>query len=337
MTMMTSALTAPPGTMPAVVIVTLNWNRADDTINCVRSLLALYYPDVRIIVCDNASDTGSVEAIRAWANQSQLLMHEYGAASMQPATAGSDGFSLVHTGANLGYAGGINAGIRHALAHFDFDYLWVLNNDTEVAPDALLRLVEHMRADPAIGICGATLLYYSQRDKVQAWGGASYEPWRARSRALGAFTHADAVPADGAVIEAQMAYVIGAAMLVSRRYLDEVGLMDETYFLYSEEHDWAARGKSRFKLGYAPRARVFHRHGATIGTAPDGGSTLSLFYLYRSKLMFVARHDRCWLPTALPALLWEALKLALKGKPHKCIAAVRGMCSAAQTGTCHDQ
>lgn len=316
--------------MPAVVIVTLNWNRADETIHCLASLQALDYPALRTIVCDNASEPASVARIRRWAADSRLPMQEYRArhACENPVGTGNGWLDLVHTGGNLGYAGGINAGIRHALARYDFDYLWVLNNDTEVAPDALNHLIELMQADPAIGICGSTLLVFGQRDRVQAWGGASYGRWRARSRALGAFSSLAGVPDDGRAVEADMAYVIGAAMLVSRTYIDDIGLMDEAYFLYSEEHDWAERGKGRFRLGYAPRSLVYHRHGATIGTSPDGGSTLSLFYLYRSKLKFAARHTPWHLPSAVAWLVWDALKLSLKGNPRKTWAALRGMLSA---------
>jgi GT2 family glycosyltransferase len=101
--------------------------------------------------------------------------------------------------------------------------------------------------------------------------------------------------------------------------------MDESYFLYSEEHDWAQRGRFFFRLGYAPKSIVYHKHGATIGTNPSGGSALSLFYLYRNKILFAARHHPMLLPTVVASVLWEAFKFFLKGYPSKGWAVVRGV------------
>lgn len=233
---------------------------------------------------------------------------------------------LIQTGANLGYAGGMNVGMRYALADSDMAHCWVLNNDTEVHPHALEHLLERTRALPSAGICGATLLLHHERDTVQALGGASYQAWRARSAALGIGLRVSQIPADPTDIEARTAYVNGAAMLVRRDYMERVGLMDASYFLYSEEHDWAYRGQQAgFTLGWAPKAWVFHKHGATIGTASSGGSPLSLFYLYRNKLAFARRHHAWRLWTVVPMLAWEACKFALKGQPTKARAALRGL------------
>ena len=137
---------------------------------------------------------------------------------------------------------------------------------------------------------------------------------------------ADEVPVTPAEVEAQLAYVNGAAMLVRRDLLERVGLMDERYFLYSEEHDWAHRSQQAgFRLGWVPQALVFHKHGATIGTASSGGSPLSLFYLYRNKLAFARRHHPWRLWSVVPMLTWEICKFVLKGHPEKAKAAWRGL------------
>jgi hypothetical protein len=319
------------GATPKVYVLTLNWNRAGDTIACMRSVHALSHRNCSYVVCDNASQPESVAALRAWGADLPGGLEEAapGETLASPHQAGRT--VLLHTGGNLGYAGGINVGLRHALAQGDADFVWVLNNDTEVEADALSALLRHVRSDPRIGLCGSTLILHGDRDRVQAFGGAAYTPWRARSVALGAFSALDRCPTSPTEVESHMAYVIGAAMLVTRAFLDQVGLMDERYFLYSEEHDWAHRGRaSGYALGWAPGSRVFHKHGATIGTSPDGGSTLSLFYLYRSKVLFTARHYPYWLPTAVLMLGWEAAKLLLKGRPSKAWAAWRGMAAAAR-------
>jgi hypothetical protein len=134
------------------------------------------------------------------------------------------------------------------------------------------------------------------------------------------------LPEKPAAVERAMAYVEGASMLASRRFIDVVGPMDERYFLYSEEHDWAHRGRAAgFRLAWAPDSRVRHEHGGTIGSSPQGGSPLSLFYLYRSKALFAWRHYRVLLPFALASLCFEAFKLLVKGHPGKWWAAMRGL------------
>lgn len=322
---------------PKVYVVTLNWNRERDTCACLDSLLALDYANAEIVLCDNASRPESVAAIRAWAagklpaandSPAESMLSEYEIHELQSADRRAPGapVTLIHTGSNLGFAGGMNPGVRYALARGDAEYVWLLNNDTVVPPDALGPLVERMMADPLIGICGSTLIEFEDRERVQACGGAAYSAWIARSRALGAFCGVSSVPDSPQDFEPRMGYVIGASMLVSRRFLEAVGLMDESYFLYSEEQDWAHRGiRAGFRLGYAPQSRVYHKHGGTIGTAPSGGSCLSLFYLYRAKAMFTARYYPWFMPTVLISLAWAALKLLLKGHPDKSLAALRGV------------
>lgn len=134
-----------------IYIVVLNWRGADDTITCLHSLLALQGAAFRIVVCDNGSADGSYERIRDWL-QAQRDSHAYlrdhplreltreQAEQLPPAS--PPGLFLVQTGANLGYSGGNNVGIRLALTDPRTEFVWLLNNDTEVEPDSLLRLVE---------------------------------------------------------------------------------------------------------------------------------------------------------------------------------------------------
>lgn len=311
----------------AVIAITLNWNGASDTLACVQALLRSTQPLRQIVVCDNASRPESWQQLLELASlvdagqfASYANLDEALAARTRPAVA------LIQTGANLGYAGGMNVGMRYALADADMSHCWVLNNDTEVHPEALGHILARSAAEPQPGICGATLLLHHERDRVQALGGASYQPWRARSAALGIGLPASQIPTDATDIEACMAYVNGAAMLVRRDFMERVGLMDASYFLYSEEHDWAYRGQQAgFTLGWAPSAWVFHKHGATIGTKSSGGSPLSLFYLFRSKLAFARRHHPWQLFTVIPMLCWEACKFAIKGDTLKARSALRGL------------
>ena len=318
-----------------VYVIVLNWNGSNDTLNCVQSVLALGYESLHILVCDNASLPDEISKLKTGLQNIAPRNYQHEFFSPPPNRTpqlnikrSPNGITLLHTGGNLGFAGGVNVGLRFALAQGDLDFAWVLNNDTEVDPGALAAVVDRMKTDPKIGICGSSLIYHGHRKQVQALGGASYQPWRARSRALGAFFRTCDIPTNPSIIEARMDYVVGAAMLVSRQFLETVGPMDDRYFLYSEEHDWAHRGRQLgFKLAWAPGSVVFHKHGATIGTSSQGGSPLSLFYLYRNKALFTWRHYPARLPVVLLWLAWDGLKFLLKGHPAKTWASWRGVFS----------
>lgn len=310
------------------VVVLLNWNGWRDTLECLDSLFAEGATPCRVLVCDNASRDESVARIRAWAEA------RFGAAfaHLTRAEVDADGrlqdglpFALIENGGNLGFAAGNNVGIKLALRDPSCRYVWVLNNDTVVLPDALGQAVKRMQADPSVGLCGSTLVYFDEPGKVQALGGATYSRWSGRSRHVGAFSARADVPSDGAASEARFSYVVGAAMLVSRAFLEQVGLMREDYFLYYEEIDWATRGAGRFRLGYAPGSVVLHKEGASIGTAASGGSPLSVYFLFRNRLRFSWRFHRPFVASVVYFSLLDVARLAVRRRWPQVGAALRGI------------
>ena len=263
-------------TVPKVFIVILNWNGLEDTLACLSSLEHLDYPNFEVIIVDNDSSDGSEEVLR----------ERYGQ------------HIVVQSGANLGFAGGTNVGLRYALEH-GADYAWLLNNDTLVEPDALTELVKRMQERPDAGLCGSTLVYHHDRSRVQAYGGATYNKWLSTSRHIGQDAPRDE-EVDAEEVEAQLDYLVGASCLVSRPFLEEVGLMSEDYFLYFEEVDWAARAKGRYKLAFAPKSVVYHKEGGSIGSSSDGAkkSRLADYYGVRNRLLYTRKHA----PEALPSV-----------------------------------
>ncbi len=310
-----------------VYIVVLNWNGWEDTLACLESILRSDYPTFRVIVCDNASTDGSPERIKAWAaGKLESLSAPAGIerryspiakpiacleiTRVEAQTAAHSlpdvQLTLLHTGGNLGYAGGNNMGLRYALARGDADYCWVLNNDLVIAPDALSRVVERMAEQPEAGLCGSVLLDYHAPDRIQALGGAIYNPWLGTHRAIGAGTSAGG-KIDREAVERRMSYVIGAAMFVSRRWLDEIGLLCEDYFLYFEEIDWAIRSRGRFALAFAPRSRVYHKGGASTGRPSQ--SPAADYLALRNRLRFTRNR----IPWALPTV-WLGFLLVLANR-----------------------
>lgn len=291
-----------------VVVILLNWRRAHDTMACLDSLAALKGAKPRVIVCDNDSADGSVSLLNAYADKSSLDIR------------------VLETGGNLGFAGGVNVGLRAALADPGMRYVWILNNDTQVHPEALTALLEKMAGDPQIGICGSTLLYLDEPQKIQAVGGI-YNPWLGTTRhCLGGETYS-AARCEG-FAETTLDYVVGAAMLVSRNFLETVGLMDERYFLYYEEIDWVCqmqRQRPDLHLAYAPGSIVYHAEGASTGSNDRNGKRyayMSDFYMLTSRLKCTRKNfpEKIW-SARLSMLLvmlnrmrrghWAAARLAL--------------------------
>jgi GT2 family glycosyltransferase len=310
-------------------------------------VLRLDYPDYRVIVCDNDSSDNSLDHIRGWARGE--IMAETGAtalaglttppvpkpipfADLGPGTASQEAIDsavrlvLIQTGANLGFAGGNNVGLRHALNNSDCAFAWLLNNDTVVRPDALSQLVSRMKDRPDAGICGSTLFYYDDPGRVQAFGGSIYNKWLARVGHIGGLASATQL-ARADEVEPKLAYIVGASMLVRRSFLQQVGLMDKQYFLTFEEIDWATRAKGQFALAYAPQSMVYHKEGSSLGShrVASFRSAVSEFYAIRNRILFTRKHYPFALPSVLCAIGISAVHRVVHGRWRNFIALSRGV------------
>lgn len=288
-------------------VVILNWNGWRDTLACIRSVLT-HAAGAQVVVCDNGSSDGSYEHLQA--ALSKELPDEawccFEAKSVWPQVTAAR-VVLIQNGANLGFAGGCNVGLSFAMTQ-GHRYFWLLNNDTEIEPGAFDGLLQRMARDPQVGMCGSRLVYFDAPDVVQARGGAVYDPRMGVGRHLGVH-EAITLPEDADAIEASMDYVVGASMMVSRRFIESVGLMADDYFLYFEELDWATRGRVQgFRLAYAQDSVVRHKEGASIGTSHRGpGSLLSMRYLSRNRLLFTQRFHPQYLGSVRRRMAFEAL------------------------------
>jgi GT2 family glycosyltransferase len=240
---------------PKVTAVILNFEMTDDTVACVRSLQKATYEPLRVLVVDNASP-GDAEA---------------GLRRALP------GVEVRGTGANLGYAGGINAGFRFALEQ-PADYLLALNPDTEVAPGFLEPLVAAMEADPGAAIAGGTI--YAHHDRTRVWyAGGRLVPWRG----LAVHLHKGEVLEPAALGEPRpVTFVTGCVALHRVSLLPCVGPQDERFFLYLDDVELSARALRRgCRLVYAPRSVVYHK---VLG---ERASRLKLYYSVRNRLLLV--------------------------------------------------
>jgi len=251
-------------TLPGVAIIVLNWNGRDDTLACLASLQHVDYPDYGVVVVDNGSTDNSVAAVRA----------------------AYPGVALVELGGNVGYVGGNNAGLEQAQA-VGADYALLLNNDTEVAPDFLTRLVIAAEADPQIGMAGPTLYYFAQPNVIWSAGGAI--DWSRGSTRMVGLDEVD---------EGQFGkelrpvdFVTGCALLVKMPVVARVGRLDPRFFAYYEEAEWCVRvSRAGYKIVHVPSAKIWHK----ISPAARAASPATHYYMTRNRLLFLKATGAGW-------------------------------------------
>ena len=240
---------------PLTYIIVLTWNGWEDTEACLRSLLPVCNDRTRLLVVDNGSSDGTPAKVRQ----------------------AFPGVELIENGANLGFPGGNNVGIRRALAA-GAEYIVLLNNDTEVDGRFAVELVQAAQRNPAAGMI-SSLVYVYGSENVIWFAGGSVSTWTGRSRHAGYLDVDRGQYAGDRTIDRPCA----CALLVTRRFLEVVGLMREDLFLYGEEIDWALRSRKHgFRCILAPRSKVWHKVSSSTG----GSRTPSfLYYATRNSLM----------------------------------------------------
>lgn len=316
-----------PSETKSVAVLLLNWNGWRDTLECLDSLLNLDDSNFQIVLCDNGSSDGSLNQFTSWAEQNTLSYRKLSRLAAESATSPvQEKLVIIENHANLGFAGGNNVGLRFALLQA-FDYVWLLNTDTTIKPNALTKLIEMMQREEGIGMCGSTLLYYHAPDTIQTLCGGSLNRLTGEPRHIGAFQKFQPPISKEDVLK-QLDYVMGASMLVSRRFLEEIGVMDECYFLYYEEIDWAERAKGKFKLGYAPESIVYHKEGRSVGNHPKRYSNTSLYFMTRSRVKFMRKFFPLALPFVYVRLLLFIMGQCAKGNWQRAIAAIKGLLEA---------
>lgn len=300
----------------ALGVVLVCWNGWEATIECLESLLRSDIA-LKVVVVDNASPDGSLDRIEAWArgDQSYVAPTDFpGGLSTPPLAkplsyarvAGEDHewpeprLLLVDSGANLGFAGGNNLGMRMLFADPAIEGAWLLNNDTVVEPAAARAVCNTLRSDKRIGMVGTMVRYYYKPETVQAMNGMKFNLWTGMAKAIGGGAPVSVKTGSPEVLR-QTDFVLGASLAVSRRFVAAVGMMSEAYFLYYEEIDWATRNRGRFRIGFARGATVFHKHGGAIGSSSvkGGRSVMSDYWMLRSRLKFYGRHYPAMYP-----LIW---------------------------------
>jgi GT2 family glycosyltransferase len=259
-------------TPPELSIVIVSFNTRPDLERCLESLAAT--PPVlphEIVVVDNASGDGSVEAVRRRWPAIRIIV--------QPE--------------NRGFAVANNAGIRASSGGM----VLLLNSDCVVPPGGIDRLAGRLRAHPAAAVAGPLLMDGSGRTELSF--GRMISPWaELRQKAIGrAYDRGIATAVRwvrrAVSSERYVDWVSGAALLVYRADAEAAGLLDERYFLYTEDVDFCAAIRARGrKILFTPEATVTHLRGRSRATVRGAMNTA----YRRSQLAFYEKHHPWWAP-----------------------------------------
>lgn len=255
---------------PKVSIIILNWNGLDYTIDCLESLKKLDYPDYDIVVVDNGSK----------GNDAKVLQERY------------QGYiHLIKNSENLGYAGGINTGIDYVIKNTQGTYILLLNNDTVCDPAFLKLLITAAKSDKNVGITGPKVYYYDYPDRIQS-AGNTVNLYTGQITMIGN-KQVDTGRFDGN----RKIDFFAPCMLIKNKVIEQVGMLDESYFCYWEDVDYCIRArKAGYRILYISASHVWHRTPVKLKLSDrtkQDQKVMSLFpyyYITRNSWIFMKKH-----------------------------------------------
>ena len=282
---------------PLISFLTVNYNQPVVTLDLVRSLQHLTYKNWELVVVDNGGETNNL------------------AVELKP----FKGVKYLRSEENLGFAGGNNLGLPLC----DGEFIFFINNDTEVKPGLIEPLLYVMKNDPELGMLCPKIKFFHQPELIQYAGFTEMNRITIRNRGIGWMEH-DKGQYDDTY---KTAFGHGAAMIVPKKVIDEVGPMYDDYFLYYEEYDWAQRIKDAgYRIVYCGKSIVLHKESVSTGQ----NSPLKTYYLTRNRLLFARRNykwHQCvltWLYFSFIALPKNILQHLVSGKKDLAGAFLRG-------------
>ena len=238
---------------PKVSIVTINYNSLEDTLlflESIESSVPFSNLELEVIIVDNASRVSPKDALKDY-----------------------PWVTLVESKHNLGFAGGNNLGVMES----DGDYLFFVNNDTELNLIDLEELIDQYRANPDYGLLTPVIL--NEDGTVQYAGYTDLNTLTGRNKLISQLDKKEGIQ--------DTSFPHGAAMLISRKNLERVGLMSENYFLYYEELDWGSRIKSAgLKIGVCLSSKIVHKESVSVGKV----SECKLYFMTRNRILYARKH-----------------------------------------------
>lgn len=245
-------------TQPLVSFITLNWNNTDVTCEFLESTRKLNWKNYEILVCDMNSDIDPTERIKS---------------QQYPNT------TVIRSSKNLGWGPGNNWGMRQAKGEF----LFVVNNDTEVTPDLIESLIAPFKKDETIGIVCPKIRFFYNPEVIQYAGFNPINNLTGRNTSVGN-CEVDKGQHD---VSSFTFSAHGCAMMIKKQVLEKVGMFPEKFFIYYDEMDLSARViKGGYKILYEPRGLIFHKESMAMGKK----SSIKTYYHTRNRILYMRRN-----------------------------------------------
>ena len=269
---------------PNIAIILVNWNGFEYTKSCILSLLNCHYENYKIILVDNNSSDSSVEKLN------KNFPHvEY-----------------IRNKSNIGFTGANNVGIKWALEN-DFEYIVLLNNDTEVEPDFLDHLLSPFGQDSLVGAVQPLILEYNRRNIV--WNGGGQIDYN-----FGRFLNVNKGSNKNQIKPIHnVDWITGCCFMLKSEVINKVGLLDDFFFVYYEDADWSIRiKKSGYKLFFQPKSIVYHHEGMSWISAKknsEGYISPKTHYLdIRNHIYIIKKYKSQF--KILPTFLFQLFKVS---------------------------
>lgn len=254
---------------PHVLIVILNWNNSQETLAAVESVLEMDYTNFHVLIVENGSTDNSAAELR------QIT---------------GDRVELLESPVNKGYTGGCNLGFARAM-ELGAEYVWLLNNDAVVAPRTLSSLVALAQSDPRIGLATPVIASLDEVPHITFAGGICD-----MNDGLYEETNDVAVAQQWAKERPNAGLAIGTAMLIRTRLIHQIGMLDESLFMYYEDIDYSARS---LKAGYrnvVDWSSVVYHMEKNRNSNPLGMKPHYWYYIARNESRFWRKHLK-WIPS----------------------------------------
>ncbi len=242
---------------PKVSIISVNYDEPEMTCQLLESIDNLKLSDIEIIIVDNASPTKSPEIIKTKFPHVNLIVSKE----------------------NLGFAGGNNLAIKQAKGQ----YLFFVNNDAVLSENTIENLLVTFKNHKNIGVVSPKHYHFGEEKIINYAGATNINYVTGRNRIIG-YNEIDKGQFD---LPSETFYCHGAAMMVPKNIISDIGMIPENYFLYYEEIEWCEIiRKKGYKVFYQPNSLIHHKISGTIGQ----DSLLKVYYMTRNRIIFMKRN-----------------------------------------------
>ena len=280
-------------TKPNVLTIIINYNQWELTTACLASLSNVESIQNTVIVIDNGSTNNSVNQLLQWnygplpsslTISNQLLpfiksrpKHRLQSIDHTGQKTLPIGSYLIESKQNLGFSGGNNLAFDY-INPSTFNYIWFLNNDTIVAPTAILEKIKHFESNASLGIVAPILYQMNHPNKIQMIGG-KINHWLGSSQTVTHLNHT-------------IDYLCGASLLLNQKCFTKIGLWDTDFFFCYEDADLSYRAKANgFNIAVCKSATVYHKESATLKKEIAKGNLFVELCRIKSRIIFAKKYQ----------------------------------------------